>query len=143
MSKIKWIDETKELLKKHEGVKTKLYKCPANKWTVGVGHNIEDNGLSLSCVEFIFEEDFNHCVKIAEAIFGKTSFNNLPDNAKKVIVDMIFNLGGTRFEAFKKMIKCIKSKDFVGASKEIINSKAYTQNTKRYRELATLMMGAK
>lgn len=141
--KTKWIEETKELLKKHEGVKTKLYKCPANKWTIGVGHNIEDNGLSLNCVNFIFDEDFTNCVKIAEAIFGKTFFNNLPADAKNVIVNMIFNLGGSRFETFKKMIRCIKNKDFVGASREIINSKAYTQNTKRYRELATLMMGAK
>lgn len=36
----------KDQLILHEGLKLKPYKCPANKWTIGVGRNLEDVGLS-------------------------------------------------------------------------------------------------
>ena len=36
----------KDQLILHEGIKLKPYKCPANKWTIGVGRNLEDVGLS-------------------------------------------------------------------------------------------------
>ncbi len=36
----------------HEGVKRFAYKCPAGKWTIGVGRNIdEDGGIGLSDAE--------------------------------------------------------------------------------------------
>lgn len=135
-----WQDDAKSIIKKHEGLKLKLYKCPANKWTIGVGHNIEDNGISSKVAEMIYEEDFLNCVKTAEEIFGKTFFNSkIKDNAKMVIVDMIFNLGSGKFLTFRKFIKAIRNLDYASAGKEIINSKAYTQNMKRYKELAKLI----
>lgn len=39
-------DKLIKLLRHHEGVKNKPYKCPAGLWTVGVGHLIGD-GKSL------------------------------------------------------------------------------------------------
>ena len=37
---------------KHEGVKKFAYKCPAGKWTIGIGRNIdEDGGIGLSDAE--------------------------------------------------------------------------------------------
>ena len=38
--------ECLEMIKHHEGVRSKPYKCPAGLWTVGVGHVIGD-GKSL------------------------------------------------------------------------------------------------
>ena len=32
-----------EMIKHHEGVRTKPYQCPALLWTVGVGHVIDPN----------------------------------------------------------------------------------------------------
>ncbi len=40
------IVEAKELLKELEGLYLKPYKCPANKWTIGYGDNLEANGLT-------------------------------------------------------------------------------------------------
>ena len=31
-------DRCKEMIKHHEGVRFKPYRCPAKLWTVGVGH---------------------------------------------------------------------------------------------------------
>ena len=35
---MKTSERTKDLIKHHEGVRTKPYLCPAQLWTVGVGH---------------------------------------------------------------------------------------------------------
>jgi lysozyme len=35
-------DKCKAMIKHHEGVRPKPYKCPAGLWTVGVGHLIGD-----------------------------------------------------------------------------------------------------
>ncbi len=32
-----------EMIKHHEGVRTKPYRCPARLWTIGVGHVIDPN----------------------------------------------------------------------------------------------------
>jgi lysozyme len=39
---VKVSDKLIKLLRHHEGVKNKPYKCPAGLWTVGVGHLIGD-----------------------------------------------------------------------------------------------------
>ena len=139
MTKIKWKEQASELVKKNEGLRLRLYKCPAGKLTIGYGHNIEDNGINNACAEFIFNEDLSNCIRVAEEIFGKTFFGNLKDNAKVVIVDMLFNLGSTKFLTFKKFIRCVKNYDYEGAGNEIVNSKAYKQNTRRYKELSKLI----
>ena len=36
-----------EMIKHHEGVRTKPYQCPAKLWTVGVGHVIDANHCRL------------------------------------------------------------------------------------------------
>ena len=113
-----------EQLKKHEGLVLKPYKCPVGKLTIGYGHNLEDNGLSQSVCEYILIEDIEEAKRNLYAIFTRDFFNSLSDNQKIALVDMMFNLGISRFLTFKKFILAVKNKDFIKASAEIINSKA-------------------
>lgn len=43
-------------LKRHEGVMLKVYRCPANKLTIGIGRNLQDKGLTNVEQNFIFGE---------------------------------------------------------------------------------------
>ena len=36
----------KDQLIKHEGLRKKVYTCPAGKLTIGVGRNLEDRGIT-------------------------------------------------------------------------------------------------
>ncbi len=47
------IFEAKELLKELEGLYLKPYKCPADKWTIGYGDNLEANGLTADEVKLV------------------------------------------------------------------------------------------
>lgn len=129
-------EELLKQLKKHEGLVLKPYKCTANKLTIGYGHNLEDNGLSKTACEFILFEDIDEAKKNLYAVFTKKFFENLSNNQKIALIDMMFNLGISRFLTFKKFIQAVKNKDFIKASAEIINSKAYQQNKKRYQKLS-------
>ena len=125
-----------EQIKKHEGLVLKPYKCPVGKLTIGYGHNLEDNGLSQSACEYILIEDIEEAKKNLYAVFTKDFFNSLKDNQKIALIDMMFNLGLSRFLTFKKFILAVKNKDFIKASAEIINSRAYQKNKSRYKKLS-------
>ncbi|CAL7960082.1 lysozyme [Gammaproteobacteria bacterium] len=63
--KNKTINKAKELLKELEGLYLKPYKCPANKWTIGYGDNLEANGLTADEAKLV---DFDKRVISAEFI---------------------------------------------------------------------------
>ena len=45
------------LIKHHEGVRSRPYRCPANLWTVGVGHLIGDGKLLPDSYNRTFTEE--------------------------------------------------------------------------------------
>lgn len=128
--------ELLQQIKEHEGLVLKPYKCTANKLTIGYGHNLEDNGLSKTACEFILSEDIDEAKKNLYAVFTRKFYESLNDNQKIALIDMMFNLGLSRFLTFKKFIQAVKNKDFIKASAEIINSRAYQQNKSRYKKLS-------
>ena len=48
-----------EMIKRHEGVKSKVYKCSQGFETIGVGRNISESGLGLSDdeIEYLLAND--------------------------------------------------------------------------------------
>ena len=128
-------------IKEHEGLVLKPYKCPVGKLTIGYGHNLEDNGLTKTACEYILIEDLEEAKKNFYAVFTKDFFDTLKDNQKIALIDMMFNLGLSRFLTFKKFILAVKQRNFDRASVEIIHSKAYTQAKRRYQLLAEQILG--
>jgi len=123
------IEKIKELLIKHEGLRLKPYKCPAGKLTIGVGRNIEDNGITKDEALYLLENDIKRCLKELEDIFGKEFFY-YPEEIKIVLTDMIFNLGKSKFLKFKKMIQAVKDKNYMEMVKQMEDSKWCRQQVK-------------
>lgn len=128
--------ELLQQIKEHEGLKLFPYKCPAGKLTIGYGHNLQDNGLSKSACEFILYDDIEEAKRNLRTIFGNDFFENLPKNKKIALIDMMFNLGMVKFLTFKRFIFAVETQNWDNASYEIIHSRAYEQNTKRYKKLS-------
>jgi lysozyme len=120
-----FIDNLKQQLTNHEGFRAKPYKCPAGKLTIGVGRNIEDNGISVEEAEFMLENDIKRCIEELRDIFK--DFDTFGENQKMALIDFIFNIGKTTFLKFRKTISAIKKQDWEEASKEMINSLWYKQ----------------
>jgi lysozyme len=120
-----FIDNLKQQLIDHEGFRAKPYKCPAGKLTIGVGRNIEDNGISVEEAEFMLENDIKRCIEELRDIFK--DFDTFGENQKMALIDFIFNIGKTTFMKFSKTILAIKKQDWEEVSREMINSLWYKQ----------------
>ena len=148
----------------HEGLKLKPYKCPANKWTIGVGRNLEDVGLSkdeqlklfrtsnlnrkevidgllirgISEEEalFLLDNDIKKCVADVKRF---PWFEYLDPVRQKVIVDMRFNLGLAGLKKFRKMIGHLEVGAYSDAADEMKNSKWYWEVGNRSRRLVKMM----
>ena len=129
----------KELIRKHEGIKLHLYTDGVGKLTIGFGHNIEENGISMKVAEAILQEDIDIAVNGLKTIFD--NFEDLPHLVKIVMIDMMFNLGYNRFSKFKKMIAAIKAEDWKKAAEEAKDSKWCKQLPNRCKDNYAILLG--
>lgn len=130
-------DIVREQLRRDEGVKPKPYRCTAGKLTVGVGRNLDDNGLRPDEIEYLLQNDITQAEEDARSIF--TTFDDLTDNRKAVLVNMSFNLGRDRLSKFRKLRKAIDALDFDTAYVEMVSSMWADQVGARATRLAKLM----
>ena len=125
-----------ELIKKHEGLKLKPYKCSAGKLTIGYGRNLEDNGISQVEAEELLQNDVQRCY--IECM--KVSFWYKLNEARQVVLlDMCYNLGISRLKGFKKMLAALEGVDYEKAAKEMLDSKWAFDVKTRAKELAQIM----
>lgn len=129
----------KDLIIKHEGIVLYPYRDSVGKLTIGVGHNLDDLGISRRAAEFILDEDIANAEEMLEEVFD---IENLPPDVKAVMLDMMFNLGYNRFIGFKKMIAAVKAGDYKLAAKEAKDSKWCKQVGSRCEESYKILMEA-
>ena len=111
-------DRIKNLIKKHEGFRPYVYYCSQGYPTGGYGHAFLDRSpISHAVASLLFEEDFAR----AASDYDKLSVS-LDPVRRAVLYDMLFNLGLSRLRRFKKMLKALRSGDYVKAAAEILDS---------------------
>lgn len=123
----------------HEDFSSVAYPDPlshAEPYTFGHGLTTITESESLEIVK-------NRCISINSALSIKLPyFTKLPDQAKEVLTEMAFQLGigptpdGKGLLSFKKTLNFIKNGDYVGASREMMNSKWAYQTPRRAAVLA-------
>lgn len=122
----------------NEGVRKYPYRCSAGKLTIGIGRNLEDKGLSNSEVMYLFNNDLQDTQDSAESIFE--DFSQYTIEEQTVILDMLFNLGTTRFKTFKKFIRAIKERDLKEAARQIEQSAYFRQVPNRARRNIKMLL---
>jgi len=112
-----------EMLKRHEGVKSHVYRCSAGYETIGVGRNISKSGMGLSDdeVDYLLENDIERVIKELSSEYPW--FNTLDDVRKDAMIDISFNLGATRLRGFKRALAAMEVADYKTAAKEFLDSK--------------------
>ena len=131
------IARLKTILKRHEGLELKPYRCSADKLTIGVGRNIEDRGITMDEAEFMLNTDIALIMK--EALQVLPFWNTLTPVRREVVLNMLFNLGMPRFLKFKKMLDALERLDYTAAAFEMENSRWASQVGERAEELADMM----
>lgn len=117
-----------ELIKRHEGLRLFPYKCSAGKWTVGYGHNLDDNRepvpsgpITVEQAEEMFRRDF-YAAKIA-CMRVVPNFSTLDDVRRAALVDMAFNLGEAKLASFKRFLGALAMREWRQAAREMIDSR--------------------
>jgi len=88
----------------------------------------------------LLEYDIQACIQDLKNIFQ--AFYLLPESARRVLVDMLFNLGPHRFRKFKKIILAVEHQDFIKAAAEMNDSRWYRQVGQRARTLLDMTQSA-
>ncbi len=123
----------------HEGLMLKPYRCPSGKLTIGVGRNLEDNGISKEEALFLLKNDLDRCHQ--ECLRAFFWYGELDDSRQGVIQEMCFNLGLARLKTFKKMLLACEIGNYELAAHEMLSSLWARQVGKRAETLADIMKG--
>jgi lysozyme len=134
-----YLDRITNQLVRHEGLQLKVYTCPANKLTIGVGRNLEDRGITEKEAFYLLHDDI---VQTHNELSCKYPFyDTLDDTRQEVLINMAFQLGLNGLSKFKKTLEYIEKGMYKSASEEMLNSNWAKQTPKRAYELSNLMKG--
>lgn len=125
-----------ELLKRHEGFSQTVYRCTANRQTIGYGRNLDDVGISRSEAEFLLKNDI---ARALASVSAQPFWRNLDEVRQAVLIDMCVNLGWGGLSKFARMLTAVSAGQFPKAADEMLDSIWAKQVPNRARRLAQMM----
>tara|TARA_Y100000401_G_C8238279_1_gene181700 strand:- start:47 stop:499 length:453 start_codon:yes stop_codon:yes gene_type:complete len=140
------IELCKQEIKRHEGEVLEIYMDSLGYKTLGVGHLCQPNDpeynwevgtpVSQEVVDMYYEDDFKkHYIEAIHVFGSEEGFYNLPEIIQHVLVNMCFNLGGSRLSKFKNMLAACRSYDWKEMAQQMQESRWYWQVGRRSKEL--------
>lgn len=134
-----------DMIKLNEGVRSKVYRDSEGNRTIGIGFNLEDGAnrrflkqkgidinelfrgreLSDKEIKTLYNKSLSQAY--TDAMKFDSKFNKRPENVKKALTDMSFNLGLTKLNTFKKMKEALQNDDYRTAAAEAKDSNWFKQ----------------
>tara|TARA_R100000808_G_scaffold11917_1_gene30134 strand:+ start:1522 stop:1953 length:432 start_codon:yes stop_codon:yes gene_type:complete len=132
-------DQLIETLKRHEGVRSKVYLCSAGYETIGVGRNIAESGLGLSDdeIDYLLANDIKRVD--AELAYAYPWYSDLDQVRKEAMINLSFNLGQTRLQKFVKALDHMESGTYELAANEFMDSRWSQQVGQRAVEVTEMI----
>jgi lysozyme len=129
-----------EQLIRHEGLKLHPYKDTVGKWTIGIGRNLDDKGISRTEALMMVENDVT---EVEQQLKQLACWSGLTELRQRVLAEMAFQLGNAGLLEFRKMFAAIESGDFDKAADEMLDSHWHQQTPGRAITLARMMQHGK
>ena len=123
--------QLRELLKRHEGVKTHAYKDHLGYVTVGVGRCLEDE------IDYLLNNDIARCRE--ELISEYSWFVDIDSIRQEALINLSFNIGQTRLRGFVKALGHMETGDYESAGDEFYDSKWASQVGDRALEVCQMI----
>lgn len=120
-----------------EDLRLMPYKCPAGRLTIGVGRNLEDNGITREEAYYLLRNDVDKCHR--QLSLTIPFYDRLPSDKKEILLNMCFNMGLTRLLGFKRMLAAMATNNWEEAAHEMANSAWARQVGDRARRLMEKM----
>ena len=141
------LNKLREQLEIDEGVKYEIYNDHLGYATFGIGHLVLESdpeygwevGSSVDTVRVheTFESDIETVLSDCNKLYS--DFEDLPEEAQRVIANMMFNMGRPRLSKFKGMKRGVDARDWNAAADEMVDSAWYRQVTNRADRLVERM----
>ena len=141
------LEKLREELELDEGCKYEIYLDHLGYPTFGIGPLVTDNdpasgwevGTSIDAdrVYEAFESDIEGVLSDCSKLYS--DFDDLPEEAQRIIANMMFNMGLTRLSKFKGMKRGVDAQDWNSAADEMVDSRWYDQVTNRADRLVERM----
>ena len=141
------IEQLRKELEVDEGVKYEIYNDHLGYPTFGIGHLVLDSDpeagqeigtpVSEDRVAEAFDHDVETVIADCERLYPE--FDELPEECKLIIANMMFNMGRPRLSKFKGMKAGVDSRDWNKAADEMIDSAWYKQVPNRAGRLVKRM----
>ena len=137
-------DRLIESVKKHEGYRDTVYRDTLNKRTIGFGHLcVEDHWedgkkYDKEYLEKILKEDLRYAINQGE---GMCKDLKISDDAKFLIIEMIFQLGSAGVQKFRRMWSALAEDppNYFEAHVQMLDSKWAKQTPERATEMSEQM----
>jgi lysozyme len=129
--------ELRAQLARDEGRRNRPYTDSVGKLTIGIGHNLTDNGLSDAAVDFVFDEDL--AIVFVELDQYLPWWREMDEPRQAVLTNMCFNMGIKVLLTFEHTLAAMQRGDYQAAADEMANSKWAEQVGPRATRLITMM----
>ena len=123
------LELVKQRLLDFEGMVLKPYHCSQNYLTIGVGRNLESNGITEEEALYLLNNDINEVINKLDKQWP--IWRGFPDEAKYVCIDIVFNMGISTWMSFRKTRAYMELGEWEKAGDELLNSKYANQVSRR------------
>ena len=126
-------------LMEDEGFESHAYKCPAGKWTIGYGRNIDiegGKGITMAEAARMLASDIDECERDLRDLFGPIFWGTMGRVRQNALINMRFQMGAGGFRCFKKMIAALLERDYSRAAEEALDSRWAEQTPERAERVA-------
>jgi lysozyme len=127
-----------KMLIRDEGFHNRMYTCPRGKLTIGVGFNLEANGLCDQAIFVQLRHDIAKSQGSAEKVVGPV-WGEIDEVRQDVLTSMVFQMGAGGFAKFTDTLAAVREKKWAEAADHMLNSRWAKQTGKRARRLAEMM----
>lgn len=126
-----------DMIKEHEGLRLKPYRCTAGKLSIGYGRNIEDRGITQDEADYLLRNDIQLCYKELDHF---SWFYDLDEARQFALVDLCFNVGLPSLLSFKNALAAIAEGDYDRAADEFLDSKWAREDVPEWRSSRIVRM---
>ena len=141
------IEKLREEIEYDEGSVNEIYLDHLGLATFGIGHLVRkedpEYGWQVAtpvdadrCVE-AFNTDIETVLSDCKLLYS--DFEDLPEEAQRIIANMMFNMGRPRLSKFKGMKRGVDARDWNAAADEMVDSRWYRQVINRADRLVERM----
>lgn len=128
----------RDQITRHEGLRLKPYVDTVGKLTIGVGRNLDDNGITKAEAMILLDNDIQNATDDLNTALPWTSSLDWP--RRSVLINMTFNMGIDRLMGFQNMLGAVLAGEWQKAHDEMLASRWAKQTGKRAIELARIML---